>query len=67
MTAFLSDVRSINDAVQRNINGRNSGVYCVDQGGEIWRVVRARMRQSELQVRVLNSGKWIVPLVVYVL
>lgn len=67
MPAFLSDVRSINAAVWQNVNGRNNGVYCFDQGEVIQRVVRARTRQGELQVRVLGSARWIIPMVVYVL
>jgi hypothetical protein len=67
MYTLLSDVRSINDAIWKNVNSQNNGVYCVDQTGTVARITRARSRQGVLSVRLLSSGTWIVPVLVYAL
>lgn len=65
----LTTVREINLAVERNLNGRNYGVYATHilpeiNKPDVLRVYRARCQGGQLQVRTEPCG-WIVPLRVY--
>lgn len=61
----LTTVRDINQAVQRNINGGNYGVYCTGSttGPNVYRVYRARTHQGQLQVETPHG--WVRPSLVY--
>ena len=65
MRVQLTNVRAIHKAVLENINGRNNGVYGVDENGVVHRTNRARTVKGQLQVYSLVKGKWIVPASVY--
>jgi hypothetical protein len=64
----LDTVREINAATWANIGGKNNGVYCQVPGevGFLYRVQRARTVQGVLQVRLVDTGMWVVPVAVYV-
>jgi hypothetical protein len=62
----LSDIRSIHAAVWENVNGRNDGVYASLPDGSVHRIIRARTVQGQLQVHSLETGRWVVPVMVFV-
>ena len=61
----LATVREINHAIERNVNGRNYGVYCTGAttGPTIFRIYRARTHQGRLQVSTEHG--WVTPSLVY--
>ena len=62
----LSDIRSIHTAVWENVDGRNEGVYASLPDGSVHRINRARTVLGQLQVHSLETGRWVIPLMVFV-
>jgi hypothetical protein len=60
----LTTTREINAAIERNVNGKNYGVYCIYENVK-HRVYRARTRSGRMEVRLQNNV-WITPDHVYV-
>ncbi|GCE06348.1 hypothetical protein [Dictyobacter aurantiacus] len=65
MMERLAEVRTINEAVWANVNGRNNGVYARMADGAIHRINRARRVRGVLQVHSLHTGSWVSPVEVY--
>ncbi|GCF10893.1 hypothetical protein [Dictyobacter arantiisoli] len=61
----LETAREINQAIERNLNGHNYGVYATGMttGPTIFRIYQARTQQGRLQVRSRHG--WIIASLVY--
>ena len=61
----LTTTKDIRHAISRNLNGGNYGVYC-SCGADKYRVMDARTRRGQMEVRLLSSGIWVTPDSVFV-
>jgi hypothetical protein len=65
MIEIALDVRTINQAAEKNRSGGGPGVYCTLADKTIHRIVQAKTVRGQLVAHRLNDGHWVYPVAVY--